>query len=238
MGGRTKILIVDDELMSLDFFDIMLSKLDFTVERAKDGMEGLEKVKRFLPDVILLDNIMPRMTGWELTRILKSEAKYKDIPIIMFSALDDVKDKLAGFELGVDDYITKPFNFSEVLARIRAVLRNRELYAQIVARESRLNLAEELRSDMKQGLSYFIKTIDELDAVIAAISSKNGTEAEFINRATLFHAVSEKSQQARKYVEELEVRLEKIGAEWESLKKNEIGLPLLEHKIRENPVQE
>jgi DNA-binding response OmpR family regulator len=150
MNAQKKILIVDDETINLDFFDVMFSKLGFAVEKANDGVEALEKVRRFFPDLILLDNIMPRMTGWELTKILKGDAKYKEIPIVMFSALDDVKDKVEGFELGVDDYITKPFNFSEVLARIRAVLRSRELYVQIVVRESRLSLAEELNVDMKR----------------------------------------------------------------------------------------
>ena len=206
MNTHKKILIVDDETINLDFFDVMLSKLGFTVEKAKDGMEGLEKVKRFLPDLILLDNIMPRMSGWEVTRILKKDDKYRDIPIIMFSALDDVKDKVEGFELGVDDYITKPFNFSEVLARIRAVLRNRELYAQIVVRESRLSLAEELLSDMKKYLVEFVKSIDELD------------EAK-----------------VRKHVAELDARIEKTIAEWENLKKDEIGLPQLETHIRQKP---
>src|SRR5215510_918539 len=135
MNINKKILIVDDETINLDFFDVMLSKLGFTVEKAKDGEEALERVKKFFPDIILLDNVMPNMSGWEVTKILKSDTKYREIPIIMFSALDDVKDKVEGFELGVDDYITKPFNFSEVLARIRAVLRNRELYAQIEVRE-------------------------------------------------------------------------------------------------------
>ena len=141
MNALKKILIVDDEDINLDFFDVTLSKLGFTVERASDGVEALEKVKRFFPDIILLDNIMPEMSGWEVTKTLKNDPKYMEIPIIMFSAIDDVKVKVEGFELGIDDYITKPFNFSEVLARIRAVLRSRELYAQIVARESRLSLA-------------------------------------------------------------------------------------------------
>ena len=209
MSDQKKILIVDDETINLDFFDVVLSKLGFTVEKAKDGIEGLEKVKHFLPDIILLDNIMPRMSGWELTKILKNDEKYREIPIVMFSALDDVKDKVEGFELGVDDYITKPFNFSEVLARIRAVLRNRELYGQIVVRESRLSLAEEFFSDMKKYLSEFVKGIDDLD------------EAK-----------------ARKHVAELDARIEKTIAEWEHLKKNEIGLPLLETQIREKPAQE
>ena len=236
--NRKKILIIDDETINLDFFDLMLSKLGFVVEKAQDGIDGLEKAKRFFPDVIIVDNIMPRMSGWELTRILKNDPKYKEIPIIMFSALNDVKDKVAGFELGVDDYITKPFNFSEVLARIQAVLRNRELYAQIVVRESRLSLAEELSADMKQNLSDFIKTIDELDGAVSTISSLSETIAEFKDKSKLLQEVAEKSRQVRKHVEELDARIEKTSVEWEQLKKNEIDLPQLETRIRENSVQE
>ena len=228
MSSRKKILIVDNEQINLDFFDVMLSKLGFIVEKAKDGKDGLEKVKRFFPDIILLDNIMPRMTGWELTKILKNDARYKEIPIIMLSALDDVKNKVEGFELGVDDYITKPFNFSEVLARIRAVLRNRELYAQIVVRESRLSLAEELSSDMKRNLLDFVKSIDELDAAVAVMPD-NGKA---------FQDVLEKSRKVRKHVAELDARIEKTITEWERLKKKEIELPLLETHIRENPAKE
>ena len=228
MNNQKKVLIVDDETINLDFFDVMLTKLGFIVEKAKDGVEALEKIKRFYPDIILLDNIMPRMTGWELTKILKNDSKYKEIPIVMFSALDDVKDKVEGFELGVDDYITKPFNFSEVLARMRAVLRNRELYAQIVIRENRLSLAEELNADMKRTLQDFKKTIDELDEAVTAISSKENTD--------FLKAVSEKTGIVRKHVAELDAKIEKTITEWEHLKKNEIGLPLLETQIREKPV--
>jgi len=229
MNTQKKILIVDDETINLDFFDVMLSKLGFLVEKAVNGVEALEKIKRFYPDLILLDNIMPRMSGWELTKILKNDPKYKEIPIVMFSALDDVKDKIEGFELGIDDYITKPYNFSEVLARIRAVLRNRELYAQIVVRESRLSLAEELSVDIKHNLSDFVKSLDDLDAVIAAMNPGDKNETG---------TVSEKSRMVRKHVAELDARLEKTIAEWEKLKKKEIGLNMLESQIRQNPVQE
>ena len=126
MEPKTRILIVDDEPINLDFFEVMLTKLGFEVEKAEDGEEALDKVKSFRPDLLILDNIMPKLSGWTVTRLLKSHEDYQDfsdIPIIMFSAMDKVEDKIEGFELGVDDYITKPFNFSEVLARIRAVLR-------------------------------------------------------------------------------------------------------------------
>jgi len=230
MSVQKRILFIDDETINLDFFDVMLSKLGFIVEKAKDGVEGLEKLKRFFPDLILLDNIMPRMSGWEFTRIVKNDPKYRDIPIVMFSALDDVKDKVEGFELGVDDYITKPFNFSEVLARIRAVLRNRELYTQIVVRESRLNLAEELSVDIKRNLQNFVKSVDELDAAVAKMEKKDGDDS--------CREILEKSKNVRKHVAELEARIEKTVSEWELIKKSEIDLPALESRIRKDLNQE
>ena len=230
MSTQKKILFIDDETINLDFFDVMFSKLGFDVEKATDGVEGLEKLKRFSPDLILLDNIMPRMSGWEFTRILKGDPKYKDIPIVMFSALDDVKDKIEGFELGIDDYITKPFNFSEVLARIRAVLRNRELYTQIVVRDSRLNLAEELSVDMKKSLKDFTSCIDDLDAAIGKMENRDGDE--------LLKEISGKSNAVRKHVAELGARIEKTVSEWEHIKKSEIDLPVLETRIRKNLNQE
>ncbi|MCL2380806.1 MAG: response regulator [Treponema sp.] len=238
MNNQTKILIVDDEDINLDIFDVMFSKLGFTVEKAKDGIEGLEKVRRFLPDIVLLDNIMPRMSGWELTKILKNDAKYKDIIIVMFSDLNDVKNKVAGFELGVDDYITKPFNFSEVLARIRALLRTREPYAQIAARESRLSLAEELSAGLKQDLLEFAKTIDELEAVIATVSSQSQAKAGGKDTEKILHMVADKSQKIKKCITELEAKIEKTSVELEQLKKDESGLALSQAKMQENPVQE
>jgi len=220
MSTQTKILVVDDDPVNRDFFQLMLSKLGFVVEEAYDGMDALEKIKKVQPDLILLDNIMPRMSGFELTKILKKDHVFGEIPIIMFSALDDVQDKLAGFELGVDDYITKPFNFSEVLARIKAALRNRELFAQIVIRESRLNLAESLCRDMKQHLADFAGNIDELDSAVETIPPN------------LTGAVKEKTGVVRKRIAELDARIEKTILEWEALKKNEIGLSTLESQIR------
>ena len=151
MEEKTRILIVDDESMNLDFFNVMFTNLGFLVEMAEDGEEALEKVKAFRPDLILLDNIMPKLSGWKVTKLLKNHQDYKefkDIPIIMFSALDDVKDKIEGFELGIEDYITKPFNFSEVLARVRAVLRNRELHKAVMKKERRISRIDSLNESL------------------------------------------------------------------------------------------
>ena len=235
MNVQKKVLLADDETVNLDFFEVMLSKLGFVVEKTDNGIDTLEKAKKFLPDLILLDNIMPGMTGREITKILKKDPNFKNISIIMISALDDVKDKVAAFEAGVDDYITKPFNFSEVLARINAVLRNRELFDQIAVRETRLTLAEELNRDLKQNLAVFVGNIDELDKAILMIQENVTTNGENINQesfANLVRPISEKIMSVRKHVASLDARIEKTINEWNNLKKDEIGLSVLEDQIR------
>jgi DNA-binding response OmpR family regulator len=233
MNNQKKILVADDDAINLDFFDVMLSKLGFVVEKTDNGSDVLEKVKKFYPDLIILDNIMPGLTGWEITKTLKNDPNFKRIPIIMLSVLDDVKDKVAGFEAGVDDYITKPFNFSEVLARINAVLRNHELFDQIAVRETRLTLAEELNKDLKDNLSVFVGSIDELDKAISTIVENTSQETQ--NHVS---HISEKLMSVRKHIAALDARIEKTINEWENLKKDEIGLSVLENKIRKHLHQE
>jgi DNA-binding response OmpR family regulator len=231
MNTRKKILIADDDPLNVEFFEVILSKLGFDVDKAEDGEAALEMVKRFHPDLIILDNIMPKISGWELTKFLKADPKYREIPIIMLSALDDVKDKVEGFELGIDDYITKPFNFSEVLARIRAVLRNQELLGQIVVRESRLSQAEELSADMKASVGAFIRSMDDLDSAIAMVTR----DEEQIDETTLprlLGVIKEKTGSVRKHIAELDARIERTLSEWEDLKKNEIGIKTLETRIQ------
>lgn len=180
MGDKTKILIVDDEPINLDFFEVMLSKLGFEVEMAQDGEEALEKVLAFQPDVVVLDNIMPKLTGWEVTKIIKTDEEFEEVkntPIIMFSAMDDVKDKVEGFELGIEDYITKPFNFSEVLARIRAVLRHRELEKQVLSKERHITKVESL----SQSLVYFTEHLkDPIEGLLESAKDIDTSKADEI----------------------------------------------------------
>jgi DNA-binding response OmpR family regulator len=232
MNARKKILIADDDPLNVEFFEVILSKLGFDVERAGDGEVALEMVKRFYPDLIVMDNILPKISGWELTKILKADPQYQEIPIIMLSALDDVKDKVEGFELGIDDYITKPFNFSEVLARIRAVLRNRELFSQIVVRESRLGQAEELSADMKASVGAFITSMDDLETAIAMVIG-DGVKIEEDTLPRLLGVIKDKTTSVRKHIAELDARIERTLSEWEALKKNEIGIKALETRIKQ-----
>lgn len=115
----TKILLVDDDPTLLSFLSEYLQNNDFVVHTAPGGVEALRLVYRERPDLVVLDVMMPGMDGWELTARLRELA---DFPIILLTAKSSEADKLRGFRLGVDDYVTKPFSFAELTARVQAVL--------------------------------------------------------------------------------------------------------------------
>lgn len=120
---RSKILIVDDEIDTLLPLKISLHVEDYTVIEALNGYEAIDKAKTEIPDLILLDIMMPEMDGYEVCARLKKDARTKNIPIIMLTARDAVRDKVKGLDIGADDYVTKPFNLNELKARIKTVLR-------------------------------------------------------------------------------------------------------------------
>ncbi len=115
-----KILLVEDEKTLVRALTFNLQKEGFLVEAAYDGEEALEKISTAEFDLILLDLMLPRVDGYEVCRKVR---KTSDVPIIMLTARDEDIDKILGLELGADDYITKPFNVRELLARIRALFR-------------------------------------------------------------------------------------------------------------------
>lgn len=118
--GNTRILIVDDEALIRDLIKEYLSVEDYAVDEGADGQQGLEMFQRHHYDLIVLDVMMPFMDGWSLCREIR---QISSVPIIMLTARGEEYDKLLGFELGVDDYLTKPFSPKELLARIKAILR-------------------------------------------------------------------------------------------------------------------
>ncbi|MFW5717137.1 MAG: response regulator transcription factor [bacterium] len=227
-----KILIVDDEQINLDFFEVMLTKLGFEVAKASDGEEALEAVRENDPDLIVLDNIMPKLSGWEVTRILKRDDEYRDYastPIIMFSAMDDVKDKIEGFELGVEDYITKPFNFSEVLARIKAVLRNHELSQQVVHRERRIALIESLNSS----LVYFTEHLKEPMQSLRA-AAETVVAGDEVSVQTFVELVRRQAQQTLATLEGLEDEIAELTRKGDEIRAGEVTLDDLEDKYQKH----
>ena len=123
-----KILIVDDEPFNLDLLEQELSDQGYLIERANDGAEALQKVPSFLPDLILLDYMMPKMNGIEVVKQLKQDERYKGIPVILLTAKASQEDKVKGLDAGADDYVVKPFESFELLARVRSMMRIKEMH--------------------------------------------------------------------------------------------------------------
>lgn len=123
-----KILIVDDEPFNLDLLEQELDEQNYTIERANDGAEALDKVPVFQPDLILLDYMMPKMNGLEVLRRLREDALYKSIPVILLTAKATQEDKVRGLDAGADDYVIKPFDSFELLARVRAMIRIKQMH--------------------------------------------------------------------------------------------------------------
>ncbi len=122
MGTGVKILVVDDELESLKLIGLMLQRRGYEIAAARSGQQALEKAIAESPDLVLLDVMMPDMDGFEVCRRLRADPITADLPIIMFTAKTMVDDKVAGFQAGADDYLTKPVHPEELASRIEAVL--------------------------------------------------------------------------------------------------------------------
>ena len=115
-----KVLIVEDDSNIAELLNLYLEKEGFEPLVAKDGGKGVEQFRAFQPDLVLLDIMLPVMDGWSVLKKIRESSK---VPVIMLTAKGETSDKVSGLEMGADDYIVKPFEMKEVLARIHAVLR-------------------------------------------------------------------------------------------------------------------
>lgn len=117
------VLIAEDEPPVVELLKYNLEKASFEVEIAYDGEEALFKLEQRVPDLLLLDRMLPKLSGMELCRKLRKSKSHKNLPIIMLTARSEESDRIQGLDSGADDYVTKPFSPVELVARIRAVLR-------------------------------------------------------------------------------------------------------------------
>ena len=127
-----KVLIVEDDKNISDLLQLYLQKEGYTVLTAADGGDGLSKFRTEKPDLVLLDLMMPVMDGWSVCAAIRAESQ---TPVIMLTAKSETDDKVMGLKAGADDYITKPFEMKEVLARIEAVLRRSDRAAEVPTRK-------------------------------------------------------------------------------------------------------
>ena len=128
---RGDILIVDDNVQNAELLQAYLECLDCTLRIAADGVEAMEQIEREQPDIVLLDVMMPRMSGFEVCKRIKNDPKMRDIQVVLVTALSELSDVERGVDCGADDFISKPVNKLELLVRIRSMLRVRDLKSEL-----------------------------------------------------------------------------------------------------------
>lgn len=118
-----KIFIIEDETSIIQLVQHNLEKDGFIVSSAINGNEGLKDIKKFEPNLLLLDWMLPDLSGIEICKSIRKDTSFKNLPVIMLTAKGEEEDKIKGLDSGADDYLTKPFSYNELLARIKAILR-------------------------------------------------------------------------------------------------------------------
>ena len=162
-----KILVVEDEVSIANLLKLTLSKEGYTVKIAEDGLVATNIIDKEQFDLILLDIMIPKIDGFELIPYIKE----KEIPVIFTTAISDINSKLKGFNLGADDYITKPFEIKELLARVRVVLRrNNKLETKY--KYKNIEIDYQSRTVKKDGKVVSL-TKKEYDLLILLIQNKN-----------------------------------------------------------------
>ncbi|MDJ0593107.1 MAG: diguanylate cyclase [Pleurocapsa sp. MO_226.B13] len=159
---NAKILIVDDRQDNLELLSTILSSEGYQVQKCESGQLAIELAKTEPLDLIVLDISMPEMDGFEVCQILKNDSHTQDIPIIFISSLTDVNDKTKAFEYGGNDYITKPFQIEEVLARVRNQLKIRHLQMELQAKNARLEKENRDRQDAEAQLLRLTERLGKL----------------------------------------------------------------------------
>ncbi len=192
-GERPLILFIDDNLDVRRYVTSILSK-DYDVITAEDGLKGLEKLKRYIPDLIISDIMMPRMDGYEFCKAVKSNPELRHIPLIFLTAKADTAFKIESLQEGADDYIIKPFNSQELLARVKSMFRIQALIRENILKEKKVaDLQRSLgerhqyhnligKSMPMQGIYRFLEKIWDTESPVL-ISGETGTGKELVAHA-------------------------------------------------------
>src|SRR6266480_6426593 len=164
MTDRPVLLIADDDEDVQRLLKLFLRPLDCEILTVADGEEALAVAQARLPDVVLLDVMMPRRSGWEVCQALKAMQRTAAIAVVLSTARGDVKDRLTGLQLGADDYLVKPFNRDEVVKRIGALLERRRRTAAPTEPPPRVN--ENMLFDRATGLPTVAMVLDRLKEIL------------------------------------------------------------------------
>ncbi len=186
---KEKVLIVDDEVMNIELLRAYLDE-KYEVISATDGHEALEKVRDEMPDIILLDVMMPEMNGYQVCEHLKGDEETQFIPVIMVTALSGRNDWISGIEAGADEFLTKPVNKLELLTRINSLLRLKNLHFDLLAEKDKLELQNRIRSMLTRIIPTLLKTLPPeqknivihqmIDMVVESIFENANTESDIV----------------------------------------------------------
>jgi len=155
MRESPRILVVDDTPVNVRLLSDLLTAKRYVVATAASGPEALEKIDREAPDLVLLDVMMPGMTGYDVCRKLRENPDTSLLPVVMVTALDPAQERVKGLEAGADDFLTKPINQLELLARVRSLLRIKQLHDELAAlnRSLEQRVQEQVASSTASGAS-------------------------------------------------------------------------------------
>ena len=188
-SGAIRVLAVDDTMQNLELLDGLLTPRGYEVIKAVNGKEALEKVVQCKPHIILLDVLMPIMDGYETCRRLKSNPDTRFIPVVLLTALNSVEDKVAGIDAGADDFISKPFQRPELLARVKSLVRVKSLIDELEDARNvlySLAIALDFNDPYTHGHSKRVSELSERLALHIGLSVK---EQEQIKDAGILHDI-------------------------------------------------
>ncbi len=160
MNTPAKILIVDDTPRNVKLLADLLTVKGYNVVTASSGREALVQVETERPDLVLLDVVMPEMSGYEVCRAIRAQPATAMLPVIMVTALDPGEERVKGIEAGADDFLTKPINQPELLARVRSLLRIKELYDQV---QSQAVVLSEWNGDLERRVQEQLQQLERLE---------------------------------------------------------------------------
>jgi len=186
---KHRILIVDDNSTNVELLEAQLKPFGYEMDKAYDGEEALKKMEEKLPDLLLLDLMMPRLSGYEVCKKIKSDPETQFIPVIVITALKDLTDKIKAIEMGADDFLMKPFNKVELVTRVKSLLKLKDLYDDVDRSETIIfTLAEmlEAKDVYTRGHS---ERVAKYSVMLGRYIGLSERDQEWIRRGALLHDV-------------------------------------------------
>ncbi len=234
MNSKGKILIIDDNVDTVELLRKRFLAEGYSTDEAYDGLTGLEKFRSYEPDLVILDVMMPNMDGYEVCRRLNLDSAAARIPILMLTAKSEIPDKVKGFDIGADEYITKPFDFKELAARVRSLLTQKNLNKQLAEQEKLHALdhvvdeishevrnplvaiggfARRVRKSLPEGspncqyMDIILRNVEVLEKMVHQMITLKSTTMSFIEPADINELVSKALNARRSRIETKQIKV-------------------------------